>query len=594
MNDQYRLSKMGRAAWAVALVAIPLISAGLIFGLTDDSIVEHQGSKVAEKYAVPIDQISESDGSTPQFSSTWGEPGGSKTLVLYDADGEYPEDAELYAVAVGNLATHFGEVEAVDLALYQENQMDSFDAVIYLGTDDKKQVPQPFLQDVREGQTPVMWMEQNIDELATFNSPDGEDFIAQYGWNGLEPLTLDSSEVTFVDYKDQQVGRHAEGVDLLNAPRVVDPQKAEVLVHGLCGEPSDLRQCVTDDPDYIGESVPWAVRSGNLTYLAEIPLNYITENNLYLVFADLLYDPLGPDVAPVKQAAVRFEDVGPEANPEQLRAVADYLHSRDIPFQVAVMPVQIDRTKAGNDWYGLTLLDAPQVVDALKYMQDRGGTLIQHGTSHQYGATNNPYSGRSGDDYEFYEYGCTSNEAPPYEFEECKDDSWVTKKGPVPADSVDDHKQRMDEGRQVMIEAGLGEPEIFETPHYTASVNAYKAMTELYDARYEQGEYFAGALSGEEISTENFFGQVFPYSVHDFYGQKVYPENLENITLKEQNNHAARSPETLIDRARTNLVVRESTASFYFHPFLDIGYLDQVVTGIEDLGYEFVPVTELK
>lgn len=594
MNDQYRLSRMGRALWAAALVALPVVSAGAIFGLTDDSIVLGQGSRVAEKYASPVGDLAPSSQGDPDFSSTWGQPGGSRTLVLYDGGGAHPENAELYAIAAGNLATHFGEVEAVDLAEYTENRMDGFDGVVYLGTDHGIEVPQAFLDDVREGTVPVLWAEQNIDELATSASPDGEDFIAQYGWNAQEPLTLDSGEVRFVDYEDRQVDRHADGVELLNAPRVVDADRAEVLVHGLCGTPEELRPCVTDDPDYTGDSVPWAVRSGNLTYLAELPLNYVTENNLYLVFADMFYDLLGSDVPAVQQAAVRFEDVGPEASPDQLRAVADHLHARNIPFQVAVMPVQIDRTKDGDDWYGLSLLDAPHVVDALKYMQERGGTLVQHGTSHQYGATNNPYSGRSGDDYEFFRYGCSATENPPYEFEDCQDDSWVRKIGPVPEDSVEQHRERMEEGRRIMAEAGLGEPTIFETPHYTASVNAYTAMAEVYDARYEQGEYFAGTITDGEISTEHYYGQFFPYSVHDVYGQKVYPENLENITLKELNNHAARSPEVLIDRAEANLVVRESTASFYFHPFLDIGYLDEVITGIQELGYEFVPVTELK
>lgn len=594
MNDQYRLSRTGRALWAAALVALPVVSVGAVFGLTDDSIVLGQGSRVAEKYAAPVDGLPASAEGTPDFSSTWGRPGAGKALVLYDGSGSHPENAELYAIAAGNLATHFGEVEAVDLAGYEQDRMDGFDAVVYLGTDHEAEVPGAFLRDVREGTTPVLWAEQNIDELATAFSPDGEDFTAQYGWNALEPLTLDSGEVTVVDYKDQQVDRYADGVEQLNAPRVVDADKAEVLVHGLCGEPDAARRCATDDPDHTGSSVPWAVRSGNLTYLAELPLNYITENNLYLVLADLYYDLLGPDVPAVKQAAVRFEDVGPEASPEQLRALADHLHARGVPFQVAVMPVQIDRTKDGDDWYGLTLLDAPHVVDALKYMQERGGTLIQHGTSHQYGASNNPYSGRSGDDYEFFRYGCSATERPPYEFEACEDDSWVRKVGPVPEDSVAQHRKRMEEGRQIMVEAGLGEPTIFETPHYTASVNAYAAMAELYDARYEQGEYFAGTITDRAVSTEHYYGQVFPYSVHDVYGQKVYPENLENITLKDLNNHAARSPETLIDRAEANLIVRESTASFYFHPFLDIGYLDEVVTGVEELGYEFVPVTGLR
>lgn len=81
--------------------------------------------------------------------------------------------------------------------------------------------------------------------------------------------------------------------------------------------------------------------------------------------------------------------------------------------------------------------------------------------------------------------------------------------------------------------------------------------------------------------------------MHDIYGSTVLPENLGNISVVEQNNHLVRPPEFIIDGARANLVVRESTASFFFHPFLDVALLDEAVQGIKDLGYTFVPATDL-
>src|SRR5699024_10575863 len=70
-------------------------------------------------------------------------------------------------------------------------------------------------------------------------------------------------------------------------------------------------------------------------------------------------------------------------------------------------------------------------------------------------------------------------------------------------------------GREIMREAGLGDPAIFETPHYTASVNAYVAMSQLYEARYEQVEYYAGMISDGNFDPEYSYGQIFPYTVHD-------------------------------------------------------------------------------
>src|SRR5699024_4728986 len=157
--------------------------------------------------------------------------------------------------------------------------------------------------------------------------------------------------------------------DEVHTPRVLDPGLVDVVATGICGEPGDPAPCDTDAPQEVTE-LPWVVRSGNLTYLAEMPLHYIDHNELYLVFADLYYDLLAPATEPSRQAAVRVEDVGPEADPQDLRAVADYLHAQDIPFQVAVVPMMIAPTPDGDDWYGLSLLDAPEVVEALKYMQE--------------------------------------------------------------------------------------------------------------------------------------------------------------------------------------------------------------------------------
>ncbi len=594
MEKQYQLSRRGRMGWVTALISLPLVAAGAVFGLTDDSLVNGENSPLAQRYTTVTKSGADvSEGKTATFSPRFGRPGGARTLVLYDGTGTAPEDAELYSIAAGNLATHFGEAEVAVVGDYTADTMEDFDAVVYLGTDYSASPPEAFLTDVREGTVPVLWVEQNIDDLVGYEPDSTEDFVSRYGWDPTAPLEVTTEQVEAVSYEDRSVHRNKLNSDTVYSPRVVDPGKAQVLATVVCGDPQHPVPCdVSGEPSTTAPA--WAVRSGHLTYLAEVPLNYIDQNDLYLIFSDLYYDLLAPGTEPVRQAALRLEDVGPEADPNDLRKVADYLHDAGVPFQVAVMPVHVARTPDKDGWYGLSLLDTPQVVDALKYMQARGGTLIQHGTSHQYGTLDNPYSGRTGEDYEFYQYGCTETARPPHEFRECEAESYITKIGPVAEDSVEQHVARIEHGRQVMIDAGLGAPTIFETPHYAASVNAYAAIAEVYDARYEQSDYYAGMISGEEITPASYYSQHFPYTVHDIYGTTVYPENLGNITETEQNNHAIRDPEFIIQRAEAHLVVRESTASFFFHPYLSLDSLEQTVTGIKDLGYTFVPVGDLR
>ncbi|MBD2764231.1 polysaccharide deacetylase family protein [Kocuria sp. cx-455] len=591
MSTSFQLSRGQRAAWVAGLLVLLLVSTAIVFGLTNDSLREGQGSPLVREYTTVSD--ADGEGSEASFPATFGEEGKASTLVLYDKADNTSSDGELYAVATGNLVSHFGTAEIKPVAEYVHNAMTDYDAVVYIGTDAAATPPPAFLDDVLTLDTPVMWVGENLNTMTSGQSDRTAQFRSEFGWDAGQTQAVSSDLLHSVRYNDKDVARYTDSTETLESPVVEPGSSVEVLASAQCRKDDAPVSCEPGKADG-AQDVPWAVRSENLTFVSEIPLDYIDENDVYLIYSDLFYGLLAPDTAPVKQAAVRLEDVGPESDPADLRTMADYFQEAGVPFQVAVMPIHMAKTPEGDDWYGLSLLDRPEVVDALKYMQERGGTLVQHGTTHQFGTLDNPYSGRSGEDYEFYRYGCSATARQPYKFGECTNTSYIRQIGRIAEDSVAQHTARIEKGRQVMIDAGLGEPEIFETPHYAASPNAYAAMTDVYDARYEQSDYFAGILSGEPSEAGRVYSQHFPYTVHDIYGSTVYPENLGNITESEQNNHATRDPEFLISRAEAHLAVRESTASFFFHPYLDVNYLKKTVEGIQELGYEFVPVTELK
>lgn len=571
------------------MVALPTVCVGSVFAFTDDGLVPGEGSPLAQEFATAAPQTPQT--ASPRLSPKYGLQNGVSTLVLYDDTAPREFRGEVSAIAAGNLATHFGEAEIVPIREYTSGRMAGFTAVIYVGVSADTVVPQAFVDDVRAATVPVIWLGANSDTLA--QSPSGgESFAAQYGWSPDAPLDVASKDLTKLRYKGQDLPRAHPSDATIWIPGGVQPG-VDVVATATCAVPASSAGC--RPPSGTGlQSVPWAIRSNNLTYVAEVPLSFIDENGGYLVFADLLSPALAPGRAPVRQAAVRIEDVNPESDPSELRAFADYFAARKIPFQVAVIPILVDHAPGRKAPYALSLSDAPEVVDALKYMQDHGGTLIQHGTTHQYGNLPNPYSGRSGDDYEFYRYGCSATATPPYRWEPCGSDSWVEKQGPLPDDTIAANRRRLEQGKQAMIDAGLGAPTIFETPHYSASVNAYLAMSGLYDARYEQAEYWPGSLTSAAATPDDAFEQFFPYTVHDIYGTTVYPEDLENPTLTAQNNHPARSAASLVGRAKRNLVVTDATASFFFHPFLKLSTVDEIVTGIQGLGYRFVAVTDLQ
>jgi hypothetical protein len=81
--------------------------------------------------------------------------------------------------------------------------------------------------------------------------------------------------------------------------------------------------------------------------------------------------------------------------------------------------------------------------------------------------------------------------------------------------------------------------------------------------------------------------------VHDVYGSKVLPENLGSMAPSTWHTYKERLPADLVRAARANLVVRDGFAAFYFHPFLDLRYLERTVEGIEAAGYTFVSPASL-
>ena len=233
------------------------------------------------------------------------------------------------------------------------------------------------------------------------------------------------------------------------------------------------------------------------------------------------------------------------------------------------------------------------MVSALKYMQSKGGTIIEHGFTHQYSNVANPYNGVTGDDAEFYRAQCSTTQQPPYNFDSpCQNSDYIVWTGPLPGDSALWAAARAMAGRLLFAQAGLSQPTIWETPHYFASAADYTGIDTVYSTRYER-EIFPSGLLGGSLDYTHIFGQFFPYVVHDVYGEKVIPENLGNYEPVEANNNPPRLPADIIHNAQVNLAVTQGVASFFFHPTYPLSDLQQIVAGIKALGYTFVSPTSL-
>lgn len=248
-----------------------------------------------------------------------GAPGANTqlaTLVLYDNTGPWAWLGEAYGVQTANLVSHSSRYVLRPVSTYTAGLLDGYSTTVYLGSTYDEPIPPSFLQDVLATTKPVLWMNYNIWQLA-HAAPD---FVDRFGFTYGQ---FDFGALTSVQYKGTTLQRDplAAASGLLGV-QVTDPAKAQVLA------------TATGD----GRTAPWAVRSGNLTYVAEIPFSYVGHTDRYFAAADLVsavVDPAGPDR---RRALVRIEDIGPDTDPADIRAITDYLRSRKVPFTMAVYP----------------------------------------------------------------------------------------------------------------------------------------------------------------------------------------------------------------------------------------------------------------
>jgi uncharacterized protein YdaL len=487
---------------------------------------------------------------------------GPKTLVLYDTGNTWGHLGEIYAMMTSNLVGHFGTPTAKPVTEYTQGEMRAYDAVIYIGSTWDEPIPTAFLDDVIAETRPVIWINRNIWQLA-----ERVGFTDKYGWHWAK---FDEDDVQQIRYKGQILRRDPNNPRGIMDYTILQPEKIKVIAEAV-------------RPD--GSTFPWALKSDNLTYIGESPFSYTGESDRYLIFADMLFDLLAPSTPERHRALVRLEDVGCDADPNDLRSIADYLYSQRIPFSFGVYTWYKNPTGADNggvpESIKLTDRACDPVVAAIKYMIARGGTMLMHGYTHQLdGMSANPYNGKSGDDFEFY----TAH---------VDEQDYVRLDGPVPNDSAQFVTDRVAAATSMFQKEKLPVPTIWEFPHYAGSALDYRTIATKFTTAYERRLYFPGVLRGGAIQYDKVAGQFFPYVVKDVYGTKVLPENIGNIETESYNHHPVTLPDELIARARRNLVVRDGFASFFYHPHLGVDLLKQTVEGIRSLGYTFVSPTTL-
>jgi uncharacterized protein YdaL len=516
-----------------------------------------------------------------------------KVLALYDQPSgtEWDKLGFAYAIMLRNLLGHFdAQVDLVPVQQYTPGAVNNYTATFYLGAAYDHQLPAAFLSDAVSTTKTVVWFKYNLWQLAwnpTYN------FTATKGINlaGLHGLsaqpTPSNPKPPFFDtvkYKGLDFVKYYQ-YDAAKNVVTADPDIGWVTI----ADATKAQSVVTIASPNTRETSPYIARSGNFWYVADLPFSFIGPRDRYLVFADVLHDMLGIDHPFYHKAMVRLEDVGAMVSVQAMKTLSDYLSSKAIPFSVAVIPRYVDPMGLYNGGVRqeVALSQAKNLQTALNYARSKGGELVMHGFTHQYGSMKNPHTGVSGDDYEFWN---------------------IVDNTYFPEDSPSWAYGRLNNGLRDMKALGYT-PMAWEAPHYHASAATARTAPQLFTKTYQRAVYFTADKPRMTASVGKDYGvgQFYPYTIyHDYYGQRVIPENLGNIeydisTIDPTSNYNYRA-EDLILNAKYAKTVRDGAASFFFHPFWlepelntpGLQDLQKTVDGITALGFTWVAPSKLK
>ncbi len=288
-----------------------------------------------------------------------------------------------------------------------------------------------------------------------------------------------------------------------------------------------------------GTKVPYIVQDGDALFVNGVisfDSDSVTRRGAMLAFCDVMTRFIGAGPLPTHHLAMlRLEDVSTITPASRLERFVHYLVRVHVPYGIGVIPeLRVQGKVIGP------LQDNRELVNSLRWAQGHGATIILHGLHHC----------------------CSSEDAEGYEFWDHEHNA------PIPNDSAGWMRSQGDEGIADLDAVGL-RPQMWETPHYSASPVDYKVVSQFFGAGWEL-RLPIGWL---------------PWALkRDQYGVMLLPEDLGYVSLDGTKTVAGQ-----LARAKELLVCQSCVAAGFLHPStVPIKDLRQYVSGLQHLGYEFV------
>jgi len=521
----------------------------------------------------------------------------AKVIILYDFVGPYAITGKSNAILLENLLGHFNvKIVSKPASDYVSGEMKSAIATFYIGSTYSvlsyynegtkgSNAYQAFYKDIATTNKPVIWMNYNLQFL--------EDAWNKNNWgntNMAEKLGI-KFQYTFpikfnrVKYKNTELykgvvpfatpgaaistclnegdNRYACALELTRID-IVDANKTQVYATAYSTFDSSVPE------------TPYITKASNLWFVGDVPFSYMSEEDRYLAFSDLLHDMTGIMHKEKHVALMRLEDVDARTSLADLNAIAELTREKNVFFSVATIAQYEDPLGIENNGIATReSLAGSQIGARLKELYDQKRiAVIAHGYTHQAGNFQNPYNGLSGDDFEFMRVVQNADDSYSYLYPTWNDSGLYA-------------YIRLRAAKNIFKNIGI-KPFAWEAPHYMAGPNQYRAIKELFPVQYARLLYYPSEKSIDITKKYNFIGQFFPFVIRkDIYGYTIIPENIHNIEDAPNAGYRGLTSDDIVRFAKKLSIVRDGVASFYYHPYLGTAELIKVIDGIRAEGYTF-------
>lgn len=449
------------------------------------------------------------------FQKTMALENKEKVLIIYDRETVFTLNYNILN-SVKELLGAYGDKDIIskDIQDYKIGELSNYNSVIILSIEGKKQ-NKLLLEDLNTYDKKIYFIGTGIEKYL-----DLKKYNIEYSKKSLDIKEVNYNRNNFKNSSETKSFYLNKNINLA-AIKNTDVDKVYSYM-------SDGK-----------ESYPNIWVKDNLYNLSLLPDETL---NLFML-ADSFNDFFGVKREGNPKIFVRIEDVHLFRDTNELRKMADYLNNEGIPFIVALIPTY-KNLKTGHI---TKLSDVPDFVETIKYMQDKGGSIILHGYDH---------GGFKG-----------SEDDEDFEFWDGENDS------PVNWDLNSYIYMNMGDAIRECVKNGIY-PLGFEAPHYGMDSKGYKEIK----------KYFSTYVGQYQSSDENFTTTTYPYILKDTECfNKFLPENLEYVNPKDDMwfKNFQRNFEILN-------IVRAPVGGFFYHTFVGMDDFKKIISFLRNKNVDFL------